>query len=130
MENDPAGNFNKRLPEMQQVEWTAVKSGTQRAQVKQVVENGGNPDDVFVIVKKNLPEKKFGKTRQEKEDEKRENNNTNTETGTGTNTETTTSPGPGMETGGGNNFGGGSPNVSSVGGGGGGGPDVEVLLNR
>jgi len=72
MENDPAGNYNRKVPEKQQIEWTAVNSGSQRAQVKKVVENGGNPDDVFVVVKNNLPEKSYHKTREEKEKEAEE----------------------------------------------------------
>ena len=68
--NDPAGNFNKTRPSKQQVKWGAVKSGSQREQVKKVVENGGDPDEVCVVVKQNLPKKKIGKTQQEEDDEK------------------------------------------------------------
>ncbi len=70
--NDPAGNFNAGRPAKQQVRWGAVKSGSQREQVKKVVENGGNPDEVCVVVKQNLPKKKIAKTEQEIEDEQKE----------------------------------------------------------
>ena len=68
-ENDPAGNYNKGKPSKQQVKWGAVKSGSQREQVKKVVENGGDPDEVCVVVKQNLPKKKIAKTQQEEDDE-------------------------------------------------------------
>ena len=68
--NDPAGNFNKDKPKRQQVKWGAVKSGSQREQVKKVVENGGDPDEVCVVVKQNLPKKKIAKTEEEEEQEK------------------------------------------------------------
>ena len=72
-QNDPAGNYNSKKEGKQKVRWGAVKSGSQREQVKKVVQNGGDPDDVFVVVKQNLPKKKISKTEQEHEDEAKQN---------------------------------------------------------
>ncbi|MBR4329987.1 MAG: hypothetical protein IKO19_10875 [Candidatus Riflebacteria bacterium] len=122
-ENDPAGNFNKGRPSKQQVRWGAVKSGSQREQVKKVVENGGNPDEVCVVVKQNLPKKKIAKTEQEIEDEQKEaeqassggSGETASDTGvdTGTNTSSTSTVNTvnsGSTTSGGGN----GPGVNSV----------------
>lgn len=60
-DNDPAGNYNRREQShgRKKQNWKPVKSASQREQVKRVVENGGNPDDVYVVVKQNLPTKAF-----------------------------------------------------------------------
>lgn len=94
-DNDPAGNFNKGRTGKQKVKWGAVKSGSQREQVKKVVENGGDPDEVCVVVKQNLPKKKIAKTEQEIEDEEKAKENESS----GTSTDSSTTPDPGVDTG-------------------------------
>ena len=60
-DNDPVGNFNRKEQShgRKKRNFKPVKSGSQREQVKRVVENGGNPDDVYLVVKQNLPSKSY-----------------------------------------------------------------------
>ena len=79
-DNDPAGNFNKKQKSYgrsKQV-WKPVKSGSQREQVRKVIENGGTPDDVFIAVKNNLPKESYSKTEeQEKQEQENQNSGNN-----------------------------------------------------
>ncbi len=60
-DNDPAGNYNRKEQShgRKKQNWKPVNSSSQREQVKRVVENGGNPDDFYVVVRQNLPTKAF-----------------------------------------------------------------------
>ena len=98
-ENDPAGNFNKKRPDKQQVKWSPVKNGSQREQVKKVIQNGGDPDDVFVVVKQNLPKKPISKTKQQIEEEEKAAAEAAAAASSISSSDTSTTPDPGVDPG-------------------------------